>query len=246
MSNHDVFTGADGTQAVSDLSWFEVKSASDIHRLVSVGWTSRATAATNVHDQSSRSHCIVSISVTCEYPEANTSTRSTLHFVDLAGSECVADSGVIGDALTESRSINRSLAAFSDVIKPTIPTISKPELSGLACVVHEGVAHTVPQLYTDLLPEGCNWGRLEAAPHHMHLTNAALSHWLVVGYRYLHSGPHTYQHAESSRCLIFGEKSRLIERGAAGRNTLPRATSTPRRSVRPDHPPHQSPYTPRK
>ena len=116
VSRHDVYTGADGAQAVSDLSWYEVHSASDIHRLVSAGWASRATSSTNVHDHSSRSHCIVSISVTCEYPEANTSTRSTLHFVDLAGSECVADSGVVGDALTESRSINKSLAAFSDVI----------------------------------------------------------------------------------------------------------------------------------
>ncbi|OQR96386.1 kinesin [Thraustotheca clavata] len=72
----------------------------------------RATCRTNVHDRSSRSHCVVVINV-----KSTTGLRGTLYLVDLAGSERVKVSGVDGDALKETAAINKSLSALGDVME---------------------------------------------------------------------------------------------------------------------------------
>ncbi|KDO30071.1 hypothetical protein SPRG_05262 [Saprolegnia parasitica CBS 223.65] len=72
----------------------------------------RATSRTNVHDRSSRSHCVVILNV-----KSTTGLRGTLYLVDLAGSERVKVSGVDGDALKETAAINKSLSALGDVME---------------------------------------------------------------------------------------------------------------------------------
>ncbi|EQC35906.1 hypothetical protein, variant 2 [Saprolegnia diclina VS20] len=72
----------------------------------------RATSRTNVHDRSSRSHCVVVLNV-----KSTTGLRGTLYLVDLAGSERVKVSGVDGDALKETAAINKSLSALGDVME---------------------------------------------------------------------------------------------------------------------------------
>jgi hypothetical protein len=70
----------------------------------------RATASTNMNATSSRSHCIVAITLSDE------SSASTIYIVDLAGSERIKISGAEGDRLAEANSINKSLSTLGQVL----------------------------------------------------------------------------------------------------------------------------------
>ncbi|XP_075858877.1 kinesin-like protein KIF25 [Microcebus murinus] len=119
-----------------------VGSASELLRLVRGGLRRRATHATLVHEDSSRSHLIVTVTVTTapgpgvSDPVAGAGRRKAacgparppdptdpaerasaqLQLVDLAGSECAGVSGAAGSVLREASWINRSLAALADVL----------------------------------------------------------------------------------------------------------------------------------
>jgi hypothetical protein len=71
----------------------------------------RQVRGTATNASSSRSHCIVTVTVT-----RGGSSESQLVVVDLAGSERVSRSHSAGDALKETQFINKSLAALGDVI----------------------------------------------------------------------------------------------------------------------------------
>ena len=73
---------------------------------------SRATAATNLNNTSSRSHCIIAISISDEESDAT----STIYIVDLAGSERIKVSGAQGDRLAEANAINKSLSTLGLVL----------------------------------------------------------------------------------------------------------------------------------
>ncbi|ETV97826.1 hypothetical protein, variant 2 [Aphanomyces invadans] len=70
----------------------------------------RSSCATNVHNNSSRSHSVVLVQM-----RSNAGQRGTLYLVDLAGSERVKVSG--DHALKETAAINKSLAALGDVME---------------------------------------------------------------------------------------------------------------------------------
>ena len=72
----------------------------------------RATAATSMNSTSSRSHCIISISITDE----DSDETSNIYIVDLAGSERIKVSGASGDRLAEANAINKSLSALGLVL----------------------------------------------------------------------------------------------------------------------------------
>uniref|UniRef100_A0A3Q4BLE1 Kinesin motor domain-containing protein n=1 Tax=Mola mola TaxID=94237 RepID=A0A3Q4BLE1_MOLML len=106
----------------------------------------RAHSPTLIHTDSSRSHLIVTLTISSKSPNAvalgetflhtpvsltfpqcdfdfhiqpagcRAVFRTKLQLVDLAGSECVGMSGVSGAALWEVSCINRSLSALSDVL----------------------------------------------------------------------------------------------------------------------------------
>ena len=92
----------------------QVHSLGDALALVAVARAARATAPTAVHARSSRSHAVVTVRYSGE--AARRGAASTLHLVDLSGSERVHKSGVQGRGLDEARSINRSLSALGDVM----------------------------------------------------------------------------------------------------------------------------------
>lgn len=78
--------------------------------------SARAVACTELNDQSSRSHMVFLIDITCRH--ANGSTFSGgLRFVDLAGSERLDRTGTANDAarLRETVNINKSLSSLADV-----------------------------------------------------------------------------------------------------------------------------------
>ena len=100
-----------------------VKDAMSISRLIDQGNTVRRVAATNMNEQSSRSHSVFTIKV-----EQKTNTeleggvtreqivKAKLNLVDLAGSERANKTGATGSTLKEGANINMSLMALGNVI----------------------------------------------------------------------------------------------------------------------------------
>ncbi|GMY21412.1 kinesin-like protein KIN-14S isoform X2, partial [Fagus crenata] len=76
----------------------------------------RSVGSTNANELSSRSHCLLRVSVKGENLINGQKTRSHLWLVDLARSERVGRIEVEGERLKESQFINKSLSALGDVI----------------------------------------------------------------------------------------------------------------------------------
>ncbi|GFO42427.1 kinesin-like protein [Plakobranchus ocellatus] len=76
----------------------------------------RVTASTSMNERSSRSHCILCVTVEETNLVTGTRTKGRLNLVDLAGSERVSKSQVEGARLKEAQNINRSLSCLGDVI----------------------------------------------------------------------------------------------------------------------------------
>jgi kinesin family protein C2/C3 len=123
---------------VRGLTSSPVHNVDEAKALFEAGMKARAVASTDVHEHSSRSHCIVRVDVRGVLRGKQTSVKDTsegkkekshrkeeegettlgrLYLVDLAGSERVNKSGVKGKQLTEAKNINRSLSALGDVIE---------------------------------------------------------------------------------------------------------------------------------
>lgn len=120
-----------------DLSTHVVESHTDLRNWLAVGNSQRATAATGMNDQSSRSHSIFNIVLNLtdvRPPGARAdafegcsdeggdaqrrllSRRSKISLVDLAGSERVNHTCAKGDRMREGVSINKSLLTLGKVI----------------------------------------------------------------------------------------------------------------------------------
>eukprot|EP00002_Diphylleia_rotans_P025487 TRINITY_DN5041_c0_g1_i1.p1 TRINITY_DN5041_c0_g1~~TRINITY_DN5041_c0_g1_i1.p1 ORF type:complete len:890 (-),score=189.00 TRINITY_DN5041_c0_g1_i1:1539-4208(-) len=101
---------------VENLSEEVVTAAEDALDLLQYGEKNRIYSSTNINDQSSRSHCIFTVNLVQEYGDGSTK-RSSLNFVDLAGSEKVSKSGLEGATLEEGKKINQSLSSLCRVIQ---------------------------------------------------------------------------------------------------------------------------------
>ncbi|TPX37660.1 hypothetical protein SmJEL517_g00434 [Synchytrium microbalum] len=112
---------------VKDLSSFVVKSVEEMDKLIDVGNSARAVAATLMNAESSRSHSIFTITVeSSEEVELSNGTKEDrfvagkLHLVDLAGSERQSKTGATGDRLKEATRINLSLSALGNCISALV------------------------------------------------------------------------------------------------------------------------------
>ncbi|EDQ86185.1 uncharacterized protein MONBRDRAFT_28628 [Monosiga brevicollis MX1] len=107
---------------VSGLSEHIVKSPSEICDLLQLGTKMRSTSATQMNQQSSRSHALFTVIVEksqagTEDDEGKSVTIGKLNLVDLAGSERISKTGIQGGKqLDEMKNINTSLTAFGKVI----------------------------------------------------------------------------------------------------------------------------------
>ncbi|KPA75335.1 putative kinesin heavy chain [Leptomonas pyrrhocoris] len=93
-----------------------VSSASEVLQLVKAGLKYRATSATAMNEASSRSHCLLNLTVKSENRTRCTSTVGKLYLVDLAGSEKVGKTNATGLRLEEAKLINKSLSTLGMVI----------------------------------------------------------------------------------------------------------------------------------
>ena len=93
-----------------------VSSVQEVFEVMRRGGSSRAVAATNMNQESSRSHSIFVITITQKNVETGSAKSGQLFLVDLAGSEKVGKTGASGQTLEEAKKINKSLSALGMVI----------------------------------------------------------------------------------------------------------------------------------
>ncbi|CAI6345648.1 unnamed protein product [Macrosiphum euphorbiae] len=110
---------------VHELSHHAVQDVTECQKLMEQGWRNRATGATMMNADSSRSHSIFTISVEMmstsqDVDDIKSIKRGKLSLVDLAGSERQAKTGASGDRLREATKINLSLSALGNVISALV------------------------------------------------------------------------------------------------------------------------------
>jgi kinesin family protein 5 len=101
---------------VKGLHEFYVGSVEEVYEILERGGSARMVAATNMNQESSRSHSIFVIEVAQKNVETGSAKSGRLFLVDLAGSEKVGKTGASGQTLEEAKKINKSLTSLGMVI----------------------------------------------------------------------------------------------------------------------------------
>ncbi|KAL1202656.1 Kinesin-like protein KIN-12C [Cardamine amara subsp. amara] len=103
---------------VENLVEHNVRTVTDVLRLLLQGATNRKIAATRMNSESSRSHSVFTCTIESlwERDSLTHSRFARLNLVDLAGSERQKSSGAEGDRLKEAANINKSLSTLGLVI----------------------------------------------------------------------------------------------------------------------------------
>lgn len=112
----EVRQASEGAHHVPGIVEAKVESIREVWNVLQAGSNARAVGSNNVNEHSSRSHCMICITVKSKNLLNGECTKSKLWLVDLAGSEKLAKTNVQGDRLKEAQNINRSLSALGDVI----------------------------------------------------------------------------------------------------------------------------------
>ena len=93
-----------------------VSSIEEVYQILERGGMARVVAATNMNQESSRSHAIFVVTVSQKNVENGSAKSGQLFLVDLAGSERQSKTGAQGTQLKEATTINRSLSSLGNVI----------------------------------------------------------------------------------------------------------------------------------
>ncbi|KAA8550939.1 hypothetical protein F0562_002623 [Nyssa sinensis] len=109
-------TGPQGEIEIENLVTIQVNDFQQAIRLYRLGCRFRSTASTNSNKSSSRSHCMIRISMTCLDAAERRRVTNKMWMVDLGGSERVLKTKAWGRRLEEGKAINLSLSALGDVI----------------------------------------------------------------------------------------------------------------------------------
>ena len=108
---------------VKDLTSFICKNVAEIEQIMKVGSKNRHVAATQMNEESSRSHSIFTIVIETSEKGIDGAQHirvGKLNLVDLAGSERAGKTGATGERLTEGIGINLSLSALGNVISALV------------------------------------------------------------------------------------------------------------------------------
>ncbi|KAI4327884.1 hypothetical protein L6164_020295 [Bauhinia variegata] len=112
----DIKKDSKGMVVVENVTVVSISTMEELNSIIQRGSEQRHTSGTQMNEESSRSHLILSIVIASTNLQSQSVARGKLSFVDLAGSERVKKSGSTGSQLKEAQSINKSLSALGDVI----------------------------------------------------------------------------------------------------------------------------------
>ncbi|XP_004504898.1 kinesin-like protein KIN-14C isoform X2 [Cicer arietinum] len=105
-----------GNTHVLDLTIVDVSSPNEISSLLEKAAQIRSMGRTQMNEQSSRSHFVVTLRMCGINENTEQQVQGVLNLIDLAGSERLSKSGATGDRLKEAQAINQSLSSLSNVI----------------------------------------------------------------------------------------------------------------------------------
>ncbi|XP_048128537.1 kinesin-like protein KIN-14E isoform X2 [Rhodamnia argentea] len=112
----DIKKDSKGMVSVDNVTIVSISTIDELRSIIQRGSERRHTSGTQMNEESSRSHLILSIVIESTNLQTQYVARGKLSFVDLAGSERIKKSGSSGSQLKEAQSINKSLSALGDVI----------------------------------------------------------------------------------------------------------------------------------
>lgn len=112
----DIKKDSKGMVSVDNVTIVSISTIDELRSIIQRGSEQRHTSGTQMNEESSRSHLILSIVIESTNLQTQYVARGKLSFVDLAGSERIKKSGSSGSQLKEAQSINKSLSALGDVI----------------------------------------------------------------------------------------------------------------------------------
>merc|ERR1719158_927932 len=98
----------------------DVNSVEEVLRAMASAAANRSVLATDMNEESSRSHSIVQVKTVCRSRKDGREYIGRINLIDLAGSENVNKSGVSGQGMKEAQNINKSLSALGDVVQSLV------------------------------------------------------------------------------------------------------------------------------
>jgi len=116
----DVKQNPDGSNTVPGLTELTVTSVDDVLKAMKEAQSNRTVMATDMNEESSRSHSIVQVKTVNVSKKDKREYIGKINLIDLAGSENVNKSGVQGQGMREAQNINKSLSALGDVISSLV------------------------------------------------------------------------------------------------------------------------------
>ena len=112
----NIFEDAQGNLIIPDLSPINISNYDEANKLFILSEKFRHTSSTEFNERSSRSHCIFTFNIKLTNNDNNI-IRSTLHVIDLAGSERITKTQSNNEKIKkEALSINLSLHSLSNVL----------------------------------------------------------------------------------------------------------------------------------
>ncbi|XP_059659501.1 kinesin-like protein KIN-14T [Cornus florida] len=111
-----IHTDTKGEIEIDNLVTIQVNDYNQAIKIYRLGCRFRSTASTNSNISSSRSHCMIRMSMTCFDATERRRETNKLWMVDLGGSERILKTKACGRRLEEGKAINLSLSALGDVI----------------------------------------------------------------------------------------------------------------------------------
>ncbi|XP_065856128.1 kinesin-like protein KIN-14E isoform X2 [Euphorbia lathyris] len=112
----DIKKDSKGMVSVENVTVVSISTFDELQNIIQRGSERRHISGTNMNQESSRSHLILSIVIESTNLQSQSVAKGKLSFVDLAGSERIKKSRSTGNQLKEAQSINKSLSALGDVI----------------------------------------------------------------------------------------------------------------------------------
>ncbi|KAI3979160.1 hypothetical protein MKX01_016985 [Papaver californicum] len=100
---------------IDNLVAIRVSDVNQAKKLYKLGSQFRSTASTNCNGTSSRSHCLIRISLSCSNAPERRRETNKIWMVDLGGSERVLKTKARGKRFEEGKAINLSLSALGDL-----------------------------------------------------------------------------------------------------------------------------------